>query len=301
MRKRKPHPQHEQIRALLGDGRVPNAAIARHLNLDVRVVARVRTEAGLPPAPRSSWSYRPHPKALTVRVLLDEGYSNREVRNRTGADVDTIARIRAHGAFGPATIINRPRLLHPKDTAIRALLAEGKSNHAIARELHADPAAVRRIRKETGITNPPQQPLTLDEKWAARTRPDDGGHLEWTGERSTGSGTPLLRYRDQSYAAAAVAFRQRTGRDPVGQVKAECDMPQCVAPEHVEDEPGRQRLREQLRYLRGMGERPPHCHAGHDQAEHGKYERDGRAYCDTCKTGSPADTPNADLHEGHAA
>jgi hypothetical protein len=290
---RKQHPQHEQIRELLGDGRVPNAAIARHLNLDVRVIARVRDEAGLPPAPRTSWSYRPHPKTLTIRVLLDEGYSNKAIRDRTGADVDTIARIRAHGAFGPATIANRIPRPHPKDTAIRALINEGKNNEAIARELRTDRAAIRRIRRDLGVPNPPQQPLTLEQKWATRTKPVDGGHMEWTGQRGNAGGTPLLRYREKFYTAAAIAFRQRTGRDPVGHVMAECDMPQCVAPDHVEDEPGRQHLREQLRHLRGMGERPPRCHVGHDQAEHGKYERDGRAYCDACKTHASAATRSA--------
>jgi hypothetical protein len=134
-----------------------------------------------------------------------------------------------------------------------------------------------------GVPVPPQHTHTLESKWAERTRPVEGGHLEWTGERNKVSGTPLIRYREQSHTAAAVAFRMRTGRDPVGPVKAECSVHQCVAPGHVEDVPGRDRLREQLRFLLGKGERPAWCRRDHDQAEHGRLLPDGGAYCKACQ------------------
>lgn len=275
------HPRYDGIRALLGEG-LNNAAIARRLDVDVRVVARARRFLGLPPAPRSSWTHRPHPKERVIRILLDEGDTNAAIRKKTGADLDTIARIRAEGGFGPATIHNRGKRTHPKDTQIRELLREGLSNSAIVRELHVDKAAVRRIREDMGVPGFAQQPLSLEEKWATFTEPIEGGHLGWTGSRGTRSGTPLLRYREKTYTAGAIAFRQRTGHDPVGQVRAECDVQQCIAPAHVEDEPGRKHLREQLRYLLGKGERPSHCRRGHDQAEHGRYLRDGVAYCEAC-------------------
>ncbi|MYS44083.1 hypothetical protein GTY23_23190 [Streptomyces sp. SID5998] len=291
---RKPHPRRQEILQLLSEG-LPNAVIARQLNVDARAVGSIRKDAGLPPAARSSWTKRPYPKAREIRVLLEEGHTDAAIHEKTGADVSTVARIRKEGGFGPATIRRTVKRDHPKDAAIRALILKGRSTAAIADELRADRAAVRRIRKEMGVPNPPRQPLTLEERWAQQTEPTGDGHLRWTGSRSTGSRTPVLRYRDKTYTAAAVAFRQRTGRDPVGPVKAECDMPQCVAPEHVEDEPGRTHLREQYRYLLGMGERPPFCKAGHDQAEHGRYLRTGVAYCGTCstdgsKTPSPAGT-----------
>jgi hypothetical protein len=170
-----------------------------------------------------------------------------------------------------------------RDQIITAL-REGKSNTAIARELRADRVRVRRIRAELRIPNRVHipQPLTLEQKWEANTRPD-GGHLEWTGERAKCSGTPVLRYWPKSYSAAAVAFRIRTGRDPIGYVFAECGHQHCVAPEHVDDEVGRMRTREQLRYLTGGQARPEQCVHGHDQAQHGRYEADGRAYCEACK------------------
>lgn len=271
----------DEIRALLEQG-LNNRVIARRTGVDARDVARIRKEAGIAPAPRSSWTRRTHPKEDAICGLLNEGHTDSAIRESTGADVRTIARMRREGGIGPATVVRRGKRPHPKEAAIRELLAQGKTTAAIVREVGADPSAVRRIRREAGVPNPPAQPLTLDEAWAQRTRRVDGGHLEWTGSRANASRTPVMRYRDTMYTAAALAFRQRTGRAPVGQVKAECGMAQCVEPTHVEDEPGRARVREQLRHVMGMGARKPYCRSGHDQAEHGSYSPDGVAYCKAC-------------------
>ncbi|MFE2712304.1 hypothetical protein ACFXKI_10005 [Streptomyces mirabilis] len=160
-------------------------------------------------------------------------------------------------------------------------LREGKPTGAISRDLRADRRRIRSIRDELGIPVHPnvQQPLTLMEKWEARTRSADGGHLEWTGERGTSSGTPVMRYKGESYSPAAIAFRVEHDRGPKGQVFAECGFKHCIAPGHVNDEPGRIAAREQLRRT----ERKPYCLYGHDQAEHGRYEKDGTAYCEACK------------------
>lgn len=272
----------EQIVDLLRSGK-PNIVVARQLDVDVRAVAQIRKDASLPPAPRSAWTRRPHPQARRIRVLLDEGHTDVEVGRQTGADVSTVARIRKEGGFGPATITRRGTRPHPKEAQIRDLITKGWTNNAIARELGVDRAAVRRIRKQAGMPNVPQQPLTLEEKWASHTRPVEGGHLEWTGERAKPSSTPVLRYWPNSYSPAAVAFRIKHGRDAVGYAIADCGLKHCVAPDHVDDEPGRQRTREQLRYVMGGRERKPFCRHGHDQAEHGRYEQDGRAYCEACK------------------
>jgi hypothetical protein len=157
------------------------------------------------------------------------------------------------------------------------------SNAAIARQLRADRHLVGDIRRALGLPRAPLQPLTLEEKWEKYTRPVDGGHLEWTGERQRTSGTPVMRYREQIHTAARIAFRIRYGRDPQGHTFADCGMRHCVAPDHVQDEPGRIRLREQLRYLTGKKARPGKCRHGHDQAVHGRYETDGRSYCEACK------------------
>ena len=125
---------------------------------------------------------------------------------------------------------------------------------------------------------------TLEAAWAARARETDSGHMEWTGERGTSAGTPVMRYREQAYTARAIAFRLRTGRDPIGYVTAECGHNGCVAPAHVEDTPGRARVREQYRYLTGITRRAATCRRGHDQAIHGRYDNRGHAYCNTCIT-----------------
>ncbi|GGP55583.1 hypothetical protein [Streptomyces abikoensis] len=162
------------------------------------------------------------------------------------------------------------------------LLHKGLSNTVIARQLRCDRHRVGDIRRELGIANVSAQPLTLEEKWKSRTRPVEGGHLEWTGERASG-GTPVLRYWPESHSPAAIAFRIKYGREPEGYVRADCGFQHCVAPDHVDDVAARHRTREQLRYLTGRGERPAVCRHGHDQAAHGRYEADGRAYCEACK------------------
>jgi len=170
-----------------------------------------------------------------------------------------------------------------RDAIVRALRT-ARSDSAIARDLACDRHRVSTIRRSLGLPKVPQQPLTLEDKWRANTRPLDGGHLEWVGERVGKARTPVLRYRDTCHSPAAIAFRIKHGRDPQGYVIAECGVRQCVAPDCVEDEAGRQRLREQLRLLLGGPDRKTHCVHNHDLSEHGRYSPDGRtAYCEACK------------------
>ncbi|WP_372352672.1 hypothetical protein [Streptomyces sp. KL116D] len=169
-------------------------------------------------------------------------------------------------------------------TDIVAMLRDGHSNSRIVRELHCDKGRVARIRRELDLPAyvKTEQTRTIEEKWHSLTRPTDDGHVEWLGERATMSGTPVMRHKEQSYSPAAIAFRIRHGRDAEGYAIADCGRQHCVAPDHVEDEAGRRRNREQLRYLTGGRERKPECVHGHDQAEHGRYEPDGTAYCGRC-------------------
>ena len=136
--------------------------------------------------------------------------------------------------------------------AIVAQLRNDLSNAAIARALGCDGHRVGAIRRELGLPNFRPKKLTLEQKWEKHTKPLEGGHLEWTGERASASGTPVLRYEEACYSPASIAFEKHHGRKSKGHVKAECGVRQCVAPAHVEDEPGRQRLREQLRRIRGI-------------------------------------------------
>ncbi|WP_405676874.1 hypothetical protein OG292_19715 [Streptomyces sp. NBC_01511] len=169
------------------------------------------------------------------------------------------------------------------EAQIAALLRRGMSNNGIVQQLHCCKNRVARIRRRLGIPNVPAQPLTLEQKWAASTKPVDGGHLAWTGSRQSTSRTPVMRYGDRMLTAAGIAFRIRTGREPQGYVYAECGFNHCVAPAHVDDEAARRKTREVLRYLSGRGERPAKCGRGHDQAVDGLLTPDGRSYCGGCK------------------
>lgn len=164
-------------------------------------------------------------------------------------------------------------------TALRA----GHSIYRINKELRADRARIRAIRDEIGLGIYVRPTRTIEDKWHDYARPIADGHMEWTGERGMTSSTPLLSYKERHHSAAAIAFRIRTGRDPQGQAIADCGMKHCVAPDHVEDEVGRQRSREQLRYLQGGRARRERCRNGHEQSVHGRFASDGRAYCNTCK------------------
>lgn len=177
----------------------------------------------------------------------------------------------------------RSPLDHPKADAVCDLIDEGLTNTAIGQRLHLERQTVGRIRRALGIANVAQQSLTLQEKWAARTRPVEGGHLEWTGERQSTSGTPVMRYREKAYSAARIAFRIKHDREPEGYAKSECGMQHCVAPDHVDDTATRDRDHGALRIVLGMPDRPERCVRGHDQAKHGGVQPDGRAYCRECK------------------
>lgn len=178
----------------------------------------------------------------------------------------------------------------PPDTVdrIAALLAQGATNRAIAAELGIDKDTAARYRTHLRFGPAPKRPhptrstLTVEEKWATFTRPVEGGHVEWTGRRRTDSGTMVFTHHSREYTARSIAFRVRTGRAAVGTVTAECEHPECVAPEHVEDEPGRVRSRAQYAAVIGIRSDLTECTRGHDTAEHRRYDRDGRPYCGTC-------------------
>ncbi|MEW2568415.1 hypothetical protein [Streptomyces sp. NPDC047070] len=68
------------------------------------------------------------------------------------------------------------------------------------------------------------------------------GHRHWL-DRRTEDGVPLFSAR---LTAGRVAFRLHYGRDPEGQVRAECEYPHCVEGLHLSDRPMRARDREAL-------------------------------------------------------
>lgn len=121
------------------------------------------------------------------------------------------------------------------------LLRAGWSDRAIARQVGVNPRRVAPLRADLGLPKAkpgPQQPPTLAEAWRARTRTTSDGHLQWTGHVDQ-TGLPRLKYQGRHYSPARLAFRLRTGRDPVGAARPDCGHPLCVAPGHVDDADGR--------------------------------------------------------------
>jgi len=284
--KRRPHPQEAQILELIDKG-LNNTTIAELLLCGPKAVRQVRLDHNRPPVPRSAW--RHHPKEREIRQLLADDLTDAEISRRTGATPETVAERRRMMGLARAPMPKAKSRPHPREAEILAQLRAGATNNAIARTLGVDKVAVARIRDAHDIPTTyerrrAQQP-TVEERWREHTREVGGGHLEWTGPRATNSSaTPVLRINGSYYSAAGIAFRIRTGRDPVGQVRAECDVHQCVAPGCVEDEPGRQGLRLQLRRLQGLPDPPTGtCPEGHDLAVDGRLDGRLHSYCEGCK------------------
>lgn len=127
------------------------------------------------------------------------------------------------------------------------LLHAGLSDRAIGRQLRCDPRTVSRTRATLGLpqvrcyANPAS---SIEELFWERVEPVEGGHLRWTGYR--GDGTPRLTWGGRLHTAYRIAFRIRTGREPVGYVLPGCEYPRCVAPRCVADAVERERTRRVL-------------------------------------------------------
>lgn len=168
------------------------------------------------------------------------------------------------------------------------LLNTGKSDRAIAAAVGIDRATVARMRRALDVPPaprpaPPNRTTTsVEEKWRTFvTAADERGHLTWTGRLADGA-TPVMSYAGRTITARPVAYRMRTGRDPVGYVRPGCGQSGCVAPEHQEDEKDRMRERSELGVMLGRRSRVTECRRGHQVATHRRYLADGSAYCGAC-------------------
>ncbi|MFJ3597934.1 helix-turn-helix domain-containing protein [Streptomyces sp. NPDC090126] len=135
---------------------------------------------------------------------------------------------------------------------IVALIRDGRSDRAIARELGISRRTAGTVRRTVGA--PPAKTvytLTPEQMWHTFARPTyTGGHMDWTGPTNH-AGTPVIKRQHVTYSARGMAFRRRYGRDPVGYVRATCDRPGCVAEEHVADAPMRAELNAQYNAIFG--------------------------------------------------
>lgn len=134
---------------------------------------------------------------------------------------------------------------------------------------------------------------TVEDKWQSKVEPVDGGHLVWTG-RLGDNGNPVLDYKGRRYQPGRIAYRMRTGRDPVGVARRSCEVHLCVAPACMDDANDRARVRIQLRALDGLDSPTGgYCSAGHDLTEQRRYRPDGKPYCNACSNSHRAATAAA--------
>ncbi|NEB70255.1 hypothetical protein G3I39_24840 [Streptomyces fulvissimus] len=123
--------------------------------------------------------------------------------------------------------------------AIVALLQDGLSDKAIARQVHVRCRTVAGVRAELGMPphKPGPTPSNPDDLFWRRTQPTDDGHLLWT------STSRQLRGGDNKLTVHRIAFRIGNQREPVGNVTTGCGRAKCVHPAHVEDQPMRQQYK----------------------------------------------------------
>ena len=173
---------------------------------------------------------------------------------------------------------------HPKHDDIAELVLQGMKDCDVAEQLGTGRRAVARVRDILGV-EPRVNGTSREEKLARFSVVQDDGHTGWTGRR-TKSGTPSIRHRGIEIPASHVAFEQRTGRPPVGIVKAECGTDRCLTPAHVSDELERRDLRMKERSLAYLPPQPwDICSKGtHTWDEGGRIQPDLTPYCCACNT-----------------
>ncbi|MFJ3037765.1 hypothetical protein [Streptomyces tendae] len=120
---------------------------------------------------------------------------------------------------------------------VAELLHAGYGDRTIARRLGVTAASVTQARQTLGL--PParggNKPAgSVEDLFWRRTKPVDGGHLEWTGHR-TNKGVGTTKWQGTIYTAGRIAYRIRYGQDPAGHTHAPCGHDGCVAPAHIAD------------------------------------------------------------------
>lgn len=127
---------------------------------------------------------------------------------------------------------------------IAELLRAGVPQIEIARTLHVAPINVQRTRQALGLPAPRRgrrTAATLADAFFERTEEVPGGHRRWAGDRQ--AGRPVMGRHGRKVMVYPVAFRIRWGREPIGHVQPGCGMDDCIAPDHVEDRPMRDKNR----------------------------------------------------------
>lgn len=124
------------------------------------------------------------------------------------------------------------------DARIVALLEEGHSGRGIANVLRIRTAYVHEVRERRGLPAHRPGPVAEDpyDTILRRTERAPGGCLVWQGHSLE---MPAIDGR--TISAARFMFKRAYGRAPVGKVLPSCGTRFCVASDHLEDRPMRER------------------------------------------------------------
>ncbi|MGW1939003.1 hypothetical protein [Streptomyces goshikiensis] len=129
-------------------------------------------------------------------------------------------------------------------TDVAEMLRDGLTDTQIARHAHVAHQTVAAARSALGLPKckPGQKrQASLEQALRDRSREVEGGHWEWTGPRS--NGLAVVRFDGRRYTACRAAFIVRHQRAPIGEVHPGCGRRDCVAPDHMDDRPARERNR----------------------------------------------------------
>lgn len=214
------HYKADAIRALLAAG-LTNSAISIQLHVERKVIARIRDELGIPNVPKKMASV----EARWQQLALPTADGHMEWTGPVTGPARTPT-LRYDGVIHTAGRVAY-RIHNGTDPAGRAQPGCGV-RHCVAPAHQLDTAQHRPVRK------PHVRYASPEAKFAALVRPADGGHLDWTGPR-TSQGLAIIPWNTRNLMASRVSFRARYGREPEGPVTVACEHPGCLLGDHLDD------------------------------------------------------------------
>lgn len=127
---------------------------------------------------------------------------------------------------------------------VAALLHAGHSDREIAAQLHIDTRPISAARAALGLpkSRSGKKPApSLEAAFLRHAENTRGGHMQWTTSVQN-DGSRAFRWQGRFWTAGQAAFEIEHGRPASGKALPVCGMPQCIAPAHVQDKPGRLQL-----------------------------------------------------------
>ncbi|CAL9302980.1 hypothetical protein [Streptomyces sp. SudanB91_2054] len=178
-----------------------------------------------------------------LRRLLDE------INTQGGPDAARQWHLRLDDQPRPAASQATPTPT-PPSTDLRAAIAEllraGATYPEVREQLGVGSyTTIAQVRHAQGIpvVRRPRPTRSVEETYALYAEPYGDGHARWTGPWA--GRMPQIQHpgwRGRKESALRVAFRLEYGREPVGNVRAGCGEPGCVAAGHTTDRDMRRAL-----------------------------------------------------------